>query len=227
MAKNEGRPKALPALCRKCARPKMPLSDNECVFCRYIEFHESNFCDLNRSVQSPNAFKCHAFTAVLKPVISLVPSVGNLGDGKEGNRSDSSPVPLLESDKLKYRAALALQRLEREPDAVFAGLKYHLAWNVGKRIPIFAPPVEALEIVNDGFRTSDGVIGGFARVIWLAPDHIHVYVESDGEKSVEEIVRTLKRLSEAVLREEMGSGKSGNKKGKEIWDRAYFAETLG
>jgi len=54
-----------------------------------------------------------------------------------------------------------------------------------------------------------------------------VYVESDGEFSIEEMVQGMRRLTNKtiletfpLLREKLG----GN---AEIWDEAYFVETIG
>ncbi|MGA9177291.1 MAG: transposase, partial [Desulfobacterales bacterium] len=61
----------------------------------------------------------------------------------------------------------------------------------------------------------------------LASDHIHVYVESDGELSIEEIVHRIKQFSnEAILKKfPLIRDKLGND--TEIWDEAYFTETIG
>jgi hypothetical protein len=98
---------------------------------------------------------------------------------------------------------------------------------VAARKPVFAQPAEGLQIINDVFSTIGGLVGGSASVFWLAPDHIHIYVESDGEKSVETMVRAMKHLSAITLSKKLGNGDGGFMKGHEIWDRAYFAETLG
>jgi REP element-mobilizing transposase RayT len=64
-------------------------------------------------------------------------------------------------------------------------------------------------------------IGGFAGLLWLAPDHLHVYVESDGEKSIEAVVKVLKRVSAKALLD-VSSPERG-----QPWEEAYFAQTIG
>ena len=71
------------------------------------------------------------------------------------------------------------------------------------------------------------MVRGFAYLLYLAPDHVHVYVSSDGELSIEEMVHGMKRLSNKtimdtfpLLREKLGGS-------SEIWDEAYFVETIG
>lgn len=73
---------------------------------------------------------------------------------------------------------------------------------------------------------SSEVARGFANILYLAPDHVHVYVESDGERSVEETANDIKRFSEKTivtknpsLRDKLGAS-------IDIWDEAYFVETV-
>lgn len=39
--------------------------------------------------------------------------------------------------KIKYKKALALQKLERDSDGVYVELKYHFVWNIINRRPVF------------------------------------------------------------------------------------------
>jgi REP element-mobilizing transposase RayT len=215
------------ALCRTCAKPQRPLVHKDCVFCRDIGFHEEILCDLNQNVQAAKVFKCHAFSPASRPAMSLVQSVETSADNQEEGPLVNDLRAQLNWDRLKYCRALAVQKLEREPDTVFVELKYHVAWNVAARKPIFVQPADALHTINDVFSTCGELVGGYASVLWLAPDHIHIYVESDGEKSVETLVRAMKRLSATALREKVDNRDGGLMKGRKIWDRAYFAETLG
>ena len=61
----------------------------------------------------------------------------------------------------------------------------------------------------------------------LAPDHVHIYVESDGEKSVETIIQEIKEFSENAIVERFPDAGERVAAGIEIWDEAYFAETMG
>jgi len=67
----------------------------------------------------------------------------------------------------------------------------------------------------------------FKNHMTLTPDHIHVYVESDGELSVEEMVHRIKRFSNNAISEEfpLVMEKFGADFG--IWGEAYFVETIG
>ena len=66
-----------------------------------------------------------------------------------------------------------------------------------------------------------------AHLLWLAPDHLHVYIESDGGKSIGAIIRKIKSfLTKEILANFQEIIKIFDQKG-DLWDKAYFAETLG
>jgi len=214
--------KIMPALCQGCAKPQKPLTNNECVFCRDIGFKKEILCDLNRSVQDvKKGFECHAFKPALKPVVSLVSEFTASSHDQTNKNASAGLEALLNSDRFKYQRALSVQKLEQDPDAVYVELKYHLAWNVAFRRQVFVNPSDAMNILNDALPICNKFIGGFVSLLWLAPDHIHLYIESDGKKSVDTIVRYLKRASAKALYKT-----KGNLNG-EIWDKSYFVETLG
>jgi len=81
---------------------------------------------------------------------------------------------------MKCQNALALQKLNRDPEGVFTDLKYHFAWNVVCRRPVFGPPEDYLSFIGNIFFKCSELIGGFVNLITLALDHVHVYGESDG-----------------------------------------------
>ncbi len=70
-------------------------------------------------------------------------------------------------------------------------------------------------------------VGGFVNLLCLAPDHVHLYVESDGELSVEEMVHRIKRFSNNAILEEFPSVRDKLGDDTETWDEAYFVETIG
>jgi REP element-mobilizing transposase RayT len=206
----EGGPKPYPELCRNCAVPERNAVHDRCDFCRDIALDEGTLCDLTRSVQDPGTFACYAFRPMSG--LSLVKNVKDLPD-------DRKPKVLSSSDSSKYRQALAVQRVRSDPDGVYVHLAYHLAWNVAKRKSLFSHPADARGLIDDAFSACGEEIGGVARVLWLAPDHIYVYVESNGEKSVEAVVKVVRRVSAKALH--------GLREKGRLWEEAYFAQTIG
>ena len=105
--------------------------------------------------------------------------------------------------------------------------RYHLAWNVVHRRSSFPDPQNTFKMVNDAFFGSSSLVGSFVSLLWLVPDHVHVYLESDGEKPVENIAQEIKRLSESSILRRSSEMVLNAVAGDDLWDKAYFAETLG
>jgi REP element-mobilizing transposase RayT len=220
---DEGSSITYPELCRKCAVRDGGAVHDRCDFCVDLAFDEGNLCDLTRSIQDCEGFGCYAFRPVSRPRLSPVESAGDLPDDRKP-RITFGDQALLSSDRFRYRHALAVQKVQSDPDGVYLDLKYHLVWNVARRTPVFSQHADARRLIENAFSTCSKQIGGIASVLWLARDHVHVYMESDGGKSIETVVKVLKHVSSEALR---ASNVSSSGKGRILWGRAYFAETIG
>jgi REP element-mobilizing transposase RayT len=212
----------IPKKCHECRKSSRPIIHGQCTFCQTLAFQEGILCDLNRRVQHPDNFECFAFTPTLKLV----------GSSKQdelciSNRSTEPFQNYFESERFKYQRALAVQKMKNDPDAVIIDFRYHLAWNVVHRRSSFPDPQNAFNMVNDAFFGISSSVGSFVSLLWLAPDHVHVYLESDGEKSVEIIAQEIKRLSESSILGGASEMMLNAVDGNDLWDRAYFAETIG
>ena len=220
--------KHFPGRCRECTKSSRSMIHGKCSFCQGLEFQEKVLCHLNRCIQNPAVFECYAFQPALKLVGSSDQEISSLPNGVvKGNSLKNGFQELLDSDKIKYQRALALQRLGRDPDSVFVELKYHFAWNVIYRKPVFARPANIFDFVSDTFSKCSEIVGGFVDLRWLAPDHLHLYVESDGSNSVETIAQEMKRMSAAAILAEFDDLKASLGAQKDLWDKAYFVETIG
>ncbi len=82
-------------------------------------------------------------------------------------------------------------------------------------------------MVNDAFFGSSSSVGSFVSLLWLAPDHVHVYLESDGEKPVEIIAQEIKRSSESSILGRASEMVLNAVVGNDLWDKAYFVESIG
>ena len=214
----------LPARCQECAKSVRTFIHEGCSTCQKVSFEEDVLCYLNRSVQDPDSFECHAFQS--GPRLSIVSRRGGRPESKD-QPAEAALDETLNSDKLKYRRALALQKLARDPDALMIYVQYHLAWNVAGRRPAFSEPATMLDFVIDTIAGCSDVVGGVAYLLWLAPDHIHVHVESDGEVSPDSMAKEIKRLSEAAILERFPDLVASSEAGQRLWDEAYFVETIG
>lgn len=213
-----------PVKCRECAKSSRPFIHDRCSFCQNLSFQEEVLCDLNRSTQNPNSFECLAFQPLITRAASF--GQGNQGEPKVPS-AEITLEKLLDSDRVKYQRALALQRLARNPDDVMLDIKYHFAWNVIDRRPAFAEPAPMIDFISHTVATCSEEVGGFSSLLWLAPDHIHLYVESDGEVSPDDMAQKLKRLSEASILEHFHDLIASPEVDAGLWDEAYFVETIG
>ncbi|MBN2530134.1 MAG: transposase [Deltaproteobacteria bacterium] len=137
-----------------------------------------------------------------------------------------SVIQFMNSFPLQYRKALALQQLDRNPNGIFCNLKFHFAWNVRGRRPLFRNCEPYLEHIQNAFLSKFISSVQMAQLLWMASDHIHVYCESDGEQSPEAISFALKTQLHSVLAssEQIESIESS---AKELWDESYFVESIG
>lgn len=215
----------MPPKCRHCAKSSGPNIHEKCIFCQNLEFDEAVLCHLNRCMQDPVEFTCYAF----QPMLKLVGTIGQKAEDltEPPKEHPKREFNLLRSDRIKYKRALALQKLSRNPDDVFMELKYHFAWNVVYRRPVFMPISDFFDFVDETFMECGDLIGGFATLLYLASDHVHLHVESDGELSVEEMVQEMKQYSSDAILTEFSELKETFDQGSDIWDETYFAETVG
>lgn len=217
----------LPDKCHGCAKSKYPSVHNNCRFCRDINFKEEVICYLNQCIQDPGNFTCHAFEPILKLVDPSGTKEPNLYAKREEPLKEESITKFLKSDKIKYQKALALQKLKNDPDEVFLDLKYHFAWNVTHRKPVFGSDNTYFDSVYDTFFECNDLVGGSVSLLWLAPDHVHLYIDTDGERSVETMAQAIKQFSANAIRTKLAAIKEKLDNEKDLWDDAYFAETLG
>ena len=213
-----------PVKCLECAKSSKPFINGRCSFCQDLSFQEEVLCDLNRSTQNPTFFECHAFQPLLK---LIAPAGQQTRPERQIQSAEIALEKLLDSDKVKYQRALALQKLARNPDDVMLDIKYHFAWNTISRMPVFAEPAYAIDFISNTITTCSEAVGGFACLLWLAPDHIHLYVESDGELSPGNMAQKLKRLSEIQILVRFPDLIASSEAERRLWDEAYFVETTG
>jgi REP element-mobilizing transposase RayT len=219
--------KELPRKCTECIKSSKPLIHSKCDLCKDLGFQEEILCDLNQYIQEPVNFICHAFQPMLNLVEAIAQESIPLSKTPQNDRSERFLRKLVSSDRIGYERALALQKLRRDQDAVFAELKYHLAWNVINRTPVFMRPAHMSGFISDVLSGYGELVGGFVSLLRLAPDHLHLYVESNEETSIEKIAQEMKHRSSSVILEEFGDLKASIGEGNELWDIAYFAETIG
>jgi len=195
----------LPQKCLECAKSTTSKPHDNCHICNELEFQEASLCDLNRCIQDKADFQCHAFRQGLRLVDTAEKEVlSQDGSFREASEREFSK-DLLHSDKVKYARVLALQKRGRDPDAVILELKYHFVWNVSHRTPLFVPANDFIACVRDAFPECSEAAGGLIYPVYLAADHVDVYVESNGERCPGDMARDIKTVSAKATVEEFPS----------------------
>ena len=217
----------LPVKCYICAQNNGASAHKKCKLCQDVGFAESILCHLNRSVQNQHDFVCYAFRQKLTVVDKSVAKGASKDVAAADSLREENIKRLIDSDKSKYKIALAVQRLNRDPDGVFTDLKYHFVWNVMYRWPVFAKSSDYLDFMSDAFYKCSDVVEGYTQLLWLAPDHVHIYVETDGKESVHKIIRKLKAYSGKSILIKFPNLQEKIDYNKKLWDEAYFTETIG
>lgn len=133
----------------------------------------------------------------------------------------------LHASKLRYRRALSLQQLTRDPDAVIIELKFHYAWNVSDRRRLFADSADYVGCLSEILLGASFPSVLCAGLLWLTPDHIHVYCESDGQETPERIVLGLKGLLEQGVLAQFTHITKALGANERIWDAGSFVATIG
>lgn len=217
-----------PVRCQQCGKSQGNPVSNNCRLCADLDFNETILCELNRSVQQGgDTFECHAF----RPMMSLITAAGEAAPDKVANSRGETMLARqlnkLRSEKLQYRRALAQQQLARDPDAAIIELRFHYVWNTSGRRPLFADSANYVDCFSEILVSASIRSVLYAGLLWLAPDHIHVYCESDGHDSPENIVDGLKRILERGISARFTDSAKAPAAIGRLWDDGYFVETIG
>ena len=61
-------------------------------------------------------------------------------------------------------------------------------------------------------------------VIWLASDHLHLYIDATPDYALDEIVHAIREYLEHEMANLLPELQHSN---QPVWERAYFAESIG
>lgn len=214
----------IPQKCHGCFKSSKPFIHDGCRFCRDLSFQEEILCYLNQSSHLISDFECHAY----RPLLKLVTS------GKKQSIPKTKDLPAkvtvekqLDSDsnRVKYQRALALQKLTNDPESVMLEIKYHFVLSTIGRRSIFTDPDSSIDLIDDVISKCSEGVGGFSYLLWLAPDHMHIYVESDGTVSPDDMAKKFKASEKLIIKQAPELiGASASK--KRLWSDSYFVETI-
>jgi len=212
----------IPARCTHCFAFSFDQPLSSCQVCHDQAMSESYLCDITRSSSSTQSFICHAF----RPNLTLV-----------GKQDEKAPEIASCQNKQTYFANVV--RLIGsgqcagggcgnpgcQPVSNGAADKYHVVWTVRQRKPVFAASNMYVSFLHDIFLSCGQLMAGKVYLLWLAADHLHLYLESTGWESEHEIVEDLQGLVHDALMQEFPALRKEYEKTL-IWERDFFLEKI-
>src|SRR5499426_4155253 len=173
----------IPTLCQACYKHYRSTVVKACPFCRDVQFPEAMLCDLVREGQSEKQpFRCAAFLPVLSVVQHNHTEALHMEEGSEDTASMSP--------KDKWFRAYAVQQLSLHPDLIDFTIRYHVVLNTRQRVNVFAS--EHREQIADMVRQAALPFEQTtAHVLWLASDHMHLYLDATPDYALDEIVHAI------------------------------------
>jgi REP element-mobilizing transposase RayT len=207
---------SIPTLCQACYKHYRSTVVTACPFCRDVQFPEQVLCDLVREGQSEKQpFRCAAFRPALSVVrhdeIEALPI-------EEGSEETVSMSP-----KDKWFRAYAVQQLSFHPDLVAFTIRYHVVLSTRQRVNVFASDhsEQIADMVRHAALPFEQTT---AHVLWLASDHLHLYIDASPEYALDEIVHA---IMDDLERERANLFPVLPHINQPVWERAYYAESIG
>ena len=207
---------SIPTLCRACYKHYRSTVVKVCPLCNDVQFPEQVLCDLVREGQSEkHSFRCAAF----QPALSVV----------HHDETEASPVEEGSEDTVnmspqdKWFRAYSAQQLSLNPDLIAFTIRYHVVLSTRQRVNVFSS--EHREQMADLVRQAAVPFEQTtAHVVWLASDHLHLYIDASPDYSLDEIVHAMREYLEHETANLFPALPPSN---QPVWERAYFAESIG
>src|SRR6266702_2039598 len=207
---------SIPSLCQACHKYHHATVVNACPFCRDAQFPEAMLCDLVRDHDGDKqAFHCEAF----RPTLSVVHH-----DHTEAlHMEESSEDTVNMSPKDKWFRAYAVQQLSLSPDLIDFTIRYHVVLSTRQRGNVFAsehgePMADLVRQAAVPFEQTT------AHVLWLASDHLHLSIDATPDYARDEIVHAIRAYLEHAMMHLFPVLQHSH---QPVWERAYFAESIG
>jgi REP element-mobilizing transposase RayT len=206
----------IPTLCQACYTHYRSTVVKACPFCDDVQFPEQVLCDLVREGQSEKQpFRCAAF----RPALSVVRHDEIEASPVEEGSEDTVNI----SPRDKWFRAYAVQQLSFNPDLIAFTIRYHVVFSTRQRGNVFAR--EHREQIADMVRQAALPFEQTtAHVLWLASDHLHLYLDATPDYSLDEIVHAIREYLEHEVANLFPALKPSN---QPCWERTYFAEGIG
>ena len=207
---------SIPTLCQACYKHSRSTVVKACPFCDDVQFPEQVLCDLVREGQSEKQpFRCGAF----RPALSVVRHDETEALLTEEGSEDTVNM----SPKDKWFRAYAVQQLSLHPDLIDFTIRYHVVLSTRQRTNVFVSehrePMAAL--VRQAALPFEQTT---AHILWLASDHLHLYLDATPDYALDEIVHAIREYLEHEVANLFPALQHSD---QPVWERAYFAEGIG
>jgi len=206
---------SIPTLCQACYKHYRSTVVKACPCCADVQCPEQVLCDLVRDGQSEKQpFRCAAF----QPALSVVQPNPTEARPMEAGSEDTAHM----SPKDKWFRAYAVQQLSFHPDLVYFTIRYHVVFSTRQRSNVFAS--EHRESIADLVRQAAIPFEHTtAHLLWLASDHMHLYIDASPEYALDDIVHAIREYLEHERANLFPALPHSNQL---VWERAYFAESI-
>src|SRR6266705_93232 len=207
---------SIPTLCQACYKHYRSTVVNACPFCDDVHFPEEVLCDLVREGQSEkHFFRCAAF----RPALSVV----HRDEIEASQTEEGSEDTVNMSPKDKWFRAYAVQQLSLNPDLVDFTIRYHVMRSTRQRTNFFSsehgePMADLVRQAAVPFEQTT------VYVLWLASDHLHLYIDATPDYALDEIVDAIREHLEHAMTYLFPELQHSN---QPVWEQAYFAEGIG
>jgi REP element-mobilizing transposase RayT len=207
---------SIPTLCQACYKHYRSTVVKACPFCTDVHFPEAMLCDLVREGQSAKQpFRCAAF----RPALSVVQHDQTEALPMAEDSEDTANM----SPKDKWFRAYTVQQLSLHPDLIDFTIRYHVVLSTRQRVNVFASEhsEQMADMVGQAALSFEHTT---AHVLWLASDHLHLYIDATPDYALDEIVHALREYVEHAMANLLPDLQHSN---QPVWERAYFAESIG
>ena len=201
---------SIPQLCKNCFKFHNKTIPNNCDVCSKLAFQENNLCDLLRF--NTNYFECYAY----KPKLQV------MNNKKKSNLKIEEETNLLTAQRNKWQQTYYVQQQRENPEQVQFKLKYHVVFLTFARSALLSEKYFSSfsKIFSNTAKSIDDTV---IELMWISSDHLHLYIDSKPDFSIDEIFQTISSNSERII---LMKHPELNLKNKNLWENSYYAETL-
>src|SRR5215470_811734 len=127
------------------------------------------------------------------------------------------------SPKDKWFRAYTVQQLSLNPDMIVFTIRYHVIFSTRQRVNVFSSEhsEQMADLVRQAALSFEQTT---AHLLWLASDHLHLYIDASPEYALDEIVHAIRECLEHEMVNLFPALPHSN---QPVWERAYFAESIG